>query len=119
MCYKGTALYLKKVSVSITCPSHNEAHMYLCLQVDIDEAHWQRNGAGLWHSHKHGFGLMKAWRLVNAAKVGYSVSTSYSPSDIGVALIKQYTHVRNKKSNTKGSSPDMVKVIFHTLRNCS
>jgi len=35
----------------------------------VDEAHWQRNAAGLWHSHKHGFGLMNAWRLTNAAAV--------------------------------------------------
>ena len=35
---------------------------------------------------------------------------------IGLALITKYTHVRNKTSNTQGSSPN---VIFHTLRNCS
>lgn len=34
-----------------------------------DDSEWQENGAGLNHSHKHGFGLMKAWRMVNAAKV--------------------------------------------------
>lgn len=39
------------------------------LKVDIDVAQWQKNAAGLHHSHKHGFGLMDAWRLVNAAKV--------------------------------------------------
>ena len=38
---------------------------------------------------------------------------------IGVAPIKQYTHMRNKKTNTQGSSPYVVKVIFHTTRNCS
>ena len=38
---------------------------------------------------------------------------------IGVVPIMQYTHVRNKNSNTQGSSPNVVKVIFHTLRNCS
>lgn len=27
------------------------------------------NGAGFRHSHLHGFGLLNAWRLVNAAKV--------------------------------------------------
>ena len=31
----------------------------------------------------------------------------------------QYTHVRNKNSNTQGSSPYMVNVIFHTLKNRS
>ena len=38
---------------------------------------------------------------------------------IGVAPITQYANVRNKNSNTQGSSPYVVKVIFHTLRNCS
>ena len=38
---------------------------------------------------------------------------------IGVAPIMQYRHVRHKNSNTQGSSPNVVKVIFHALRNCS
>ena len=28
-------------------------------------------------------------------------------------------HVRNKNSNIQGRSPNVVKVIFHTVRNCS
>ncbi|XP_068601964.1 proprotein convertase subtilisin/kexin type 7 [Brachionichthys hirsutus] len=32
-------------------------------------ADWMVNGAGFHHSHQHGFGLLNAWRLVNAAKV--------------------------------------------------
>ncbi|XP_030008212.1 proprotein convertase subtilisin/kexin type 7 [Sphaeramia orbicularis] len=36
-------------------------------------ADWRVNGAGLHHSHQHGFGLLNAWRLVNAAKVWESV----------------------------------------------
>lgn len=36
-------------------------------------ADWWVNGAGFHHSHQHGFGLMNAWRLVNAAKVWESV----------------------------------------------
>ena len=38
---------------------------------------------------------------------------------IGVAPITQYVHVRNKNSNTQGSSPNVVKVISNTTRNCS
>ena len=38
---------------------------------------------------------------------------------IGVAPIYQYTHVRNKISNTQWSSPNVVKVISQTKRNCS
>ncbi|XP_066508404.1 proprotein convertase subtilisin/kexin type 7-like isoform X1 [Hoplias malabaricus] len=37
------------------------------------DADWGINGAGFHHSHKHGFGLLNAWRLVNAAKVWESV----------------------------------------------
>ncbi|KAJ0063832.1 hypothetical protein NL108_011079, partial [Boleophthalmus pectinirostris] len=36
-------------------------------------ADWKVNGAGFHHSHQHGFGLLNAWRLVNAAKVWESV----------------------------------------------
>ncbi|XP_077162316.1 proprotein convertase subtilisin/kexin type 7 [Paroedura picta] len=36
-------------------------------------AHWDTNQAGLSHSHQHGFGLLNAWRLVNAAKIWESV----------------------------------------------
>ncbi|XP_051253039.1 proprotein convertase subtilisin/kexin type 7 isoform X1 [Dicentrarchus labrax] len=38
-----------------------------------DSADWKMNGAGFTHSHQHGFGLLNAWRLVNAAKVWESV----------------------------------------------
>ncbi|XP_006801172.1 proprotein convertase subtilisin/kexin type 7 isoform X1 [Neolamprologus brichardi] len=36
-------------------------------------ADWKVNGAGFHHSHQHGFGLLNAWRLVNAAKAWESV----------------------------------------------
>ncbi|XP_060901607.1 proprotein convertase subtilisin/kexin type 7 [Labrus mixtus] len=36
-------------------------------------ADWRVNGAGFNHSPQHGFGLLNAWRLVNAAKVWESV----------------------------------------------
>ncbi|XP_030632756.1 proprotein convertase subtilisin/kexin type 7 [Chanos chanos] len=37
------------------------------------KADWEVNGAGFSHSHKHGFGLLNAWRMVNAAKVWETV----------------------------------------------
>ncbi|XP_059166219.1 proprotein convertase subtilisin/kexin type 7-like [Physella acuta] len=54
-----------------------------CQKIDLDLAHYQDNGAGLSHSHKHGFGLLDSWRLVNAAKVWETVPwlTSYSYMD--------------------------------------
>ncbi|XP_073458466.1 proprotein convertase subtilisin/kexin type 7 [Aquarana catesbeiana] len=36
-------------------------------------AEWETNGAGFSHSHQHGFGLLNAWRLTNAAKIWESV----------------------------------------------
>uniref|UniRef100_G1MWF9 Proprotein convertase subtilisin/kexin type 7 n=1 Tax=Meleagris gallopavo TaxID=9103 RepID=G1MWF9_MELGA len=36
-------------------------------------AKWDVNRAGFSHSHQHGFGLLNAWRLVNAAKIWESV----------------------------------------------
>ncbi|NXO00328.1 PCSK7 convertase, partial [Rhinopomastus cyanomelas] len=36
-------------------------------------AKWDSNQAGFSHSHQHGFGLLNAWRLVNAAKIWESV----------------------------------------------
>ncbi|ESO83331.1 hypothetical protein LOTGIDRAFT_81964, partial [Lottia gigantea] len=62
------------------------------LKVDVDLAHWQQNGAGLNHSHKHGFGLLKAWRLVNAAKIWETVpwmtSFTYSNDNIDQVIPK-------------------------------
>uniref|UniRef100_A0A8C1UQ91 Proprotein convertase subtilisin/kexin type 7 n=1 Tax=Cyprinus carpio TaxID=7962 RepID=A0A8C1UQ91_CYPCA len=47
---------------------------YTATQHDADaQADWGINGAGFHHSHKYGFGLLNAWRLVNAAKVWESV----------------------------------------------
>ncbi|MCJ8744816.1 hypothetical protein PDJAM_G00122920 [Pangasius djambal] len=45
---------------------------YTATQYDTD-VDWETNGAGFHHSHKHGFGLLNAWRLVNAAKVWETV----------------------------------------------
>ena len=48
-----------------------------------------------------------------------TVTVNQQVIDIGVAPITQYTYMRNKNSSTQGSSPNVVKVIFHTIRNCS
>ncbi|XP_017351647.1 proprotein convertase subtilisin/kexin type 7 [Ictalurus punctatus] len=45
---------------------------YTATQYDTD-VDWKTNGAGFHHSHKHGFGLLNAWRLVNAAKIWETV----------------------------------------------
>ncbi|XP_035678736.1 proprotein convertase subtilisin/kexin type 7-like [Branchiostoma floridae] len=42
--------------------------------INEQSSEWTVNAAGFYHSHQHGFGLMDAWRLVNAAKVWEPVS---------------------------------------------
>ncbi|CAD5123749.1 unnamed protein product [Dimorphilus gyrociliatus] len=42
-------------------------------QVDPENAQYKKNKAGLQHSYKHGFGLLDAWRLVNAARIWQSL----------------------------------------------
>lgn len=46
---------------------------------------WMQNKAGLHHSAQYGFGLLDAWRLVNAAKIWETTPmlTSFSPPTIG------------------------------------
>ena len=51
-------------------------HIHLCyrdlrqlLQTDELDPDWRTNAAGLNHSHKHGFGMISPWNIVNAAKV--------------------------------------------------
>ncbi|XP_072049792.1 proprotein convertase subtilisin/kexin type 7-like [Amphiura filiformis] len=62
--------------------------VYTSVKVDTKDAKWDINSAGFYHSHKHGFGLLNAWRLVNAAKVWHSVPwlTSFVTSTIKVNL---------------------------------
>ncbi|NWZ15684.1 PCSK7 convertase, partial [Agelaius phoeniceus] len=46
-----------------------------CVSLQYEDRHakWDTNQAGFSHSHQHGFGLLNAWRLVNAAKIWESV----------------------------------------------
>ncbi|KAM4650797.1 proprotein convertase subtilisin/kexin type 7 isoform 1-T1 [Discoglossus pictus] len=50
-------------------------HIIVFTAIKYEDRHaaWETNGAGFSHSHQHGFGLLNAWRLTNAAKVWESV----------------------------------------------
>ncbi|XP_078538408.1 proprotein convertase subtilisin/kexin type 7 isoform X2 [Lissotriton helveticus] len=50
-------------------------HIIVFTATKYEDRHaiWERNGAGFSHSHQHGFGLLNAWRMVNAAKIWESV----------------------------------------------
>ncbi|XP_077080835.1 proprotein convertase subtilisin/kexin type 7-like isoform X3 [Siphateles boraxobius] len=83
---------------------------YTATQHDT-QADWRRNGAGFHHSHMYGFGLLNAWRLVNAAKVWESVPflVSYqSPvlkaNEIIPAHPKTLTHTWNVSASELGRS---------------
>ena len=62
--------------------------------------HIRHNGTGYWPAY-----ILKL--------------NNFSTNSIGVAPITHYTHMRKKNRNTHGSSPNVVKVIFHAIRNCS
>ncbi|XP_066495368.1 proprotein convertase subtilisin/kexin type 7 isoform X2 [Tiliqua scincoides] len=47
--------------------------VFTATKYEDHRASWDVNQAGLSHSHQHGFGLLNAWRLVNAAKVWETV----------------------------------------------
>ncbi|XP_063799378.1 proprotein convertase subtilisin/kexin type 7 isoform X2 [Pseudophryne corroboree] len=47
--------------------------VFAATKYEDHQAAWETNGAGFSHSHQHGFGLLNAWRLTNAAKVWESV----------------------------------------------
>ncbi|XP_055279055.1 proprotein convertase subtilisin/kexin type 7 isoform X2 [Moschus berezovskii] len=47
--------------------------VFTATRYEDHRADWITNEAGFSHSHQHGFGLLNAWRLVNAAKVWTSV----------------------------------------------
>lgn len=54
------------------------------VKVDVLRSEWVRNAAGLFHSHQHGFGELKAWRMVNTAKVWKPIPwlTSFTSDEI-------------------------------------
>ncbi|XP_048369338.1 proprotein convertase subtilisin/kexin type 7 [Sphaerodactylus townsendi] len=47
--------------------------VFTATKYEDHRAQWDTNQAGLSHSHQHGFGLLNAWRMVNAAKIWESV----------------------------------------------
>ncbi|XP_051494420.1 proprotein convertase subtilisin/kexin type 7 isoform X3 [Apus apus] len=58
--------------------------VFTATKYEDHHAKWDVNQAGFSHSHQHGFGLLNAWRLVNAAKIWESVP--YLASYVSPAL---------------------------------
>uniref|UniRef100_A0A2I3SSR3 Proprotein convertase subtilisin/kexin type 7 n=1 Tax=Pan troglodytes TaxID=9598 RepID=A0A2I3SSR3_PANTR len=68
-------------------------------------AEWVTNEAGFSHSHQHGFGLLNAWRLVNAAKIWTSVP--YLASYVSPVL---------KENKAIPQSPHSLEVLWNVSR---
>lgn len=58
------------------------------LPIDSKNRDWHENAAGLFHSHRHGFGLLTAWRLVAAV-------TSWRPLPWMTTYSSQMLEVEN------------------------
>lgn len=54
-----------------------------CNRVDLESVSWDRNGAGLWHSHDYGFGLPDASAAVELARSWVNVPTPVSAYSSG------------------------------------
>lgn len=75
-----------------------------------DSSQWTKNKAGFFHSDIHGFGLLNAWRLVNAAKLWEPVPwmTSFTPD------VSSYTNV----VIPMGSSKPLVLKAYASIDEC-
>ncbi|XP_062408367.1 proprotein convertase subtilisin/kexin type 7-like [Sardina pilchardus] len=69
----GMIALMLQVRACLTWRDVQHIIAYTATQYTDAKAEWETNGAGFHHSHQHGFGLLNAWRLVNAAKVWVSV----------------------------------------------
>ncbi|KAG5269507.1 hypothetical protein AALO_G00202810 [Alosa alosa] len=69
----GMIALMLQVRACLTWRDVQHIIAYTATQYTDKLANWETNGAGFHHSHQHGFGLLNAWRLVNAAKVWVSV----------------------------------------------
>ncbi|XP_070282217.1 proprotein convertase subtilisin/kexin type 7 isoform X2 [Myotis yumanensis] len=79
--------------------------VFTATQYEDRRADWVTNEAGFSHSHQHGFGLLKAWRLVNAAKIWTSVP--YLASYVSPVL---------KENKAIPLSPHSLEVLWNVSR---
>ncbi|XP_072678263.1 proprotein convertase subtilisin/kexin type 7 isoform X3 [Canis lupus baileyi] len=79
--------------------------VFTATQYEDRRADWVTNEAGFSHSHQHGFGLLNAWRLVNAAKIWTSVP--YLASYVSPVL---------KENKAIPLSPHSLEVLWNVSR---
>ncbi|XP_069751056.1 proprotein convertase subtilisin/kexin type 7-like isoform X1 [Narcine bancroftii] len=69
----GMVALMLQVRPCLTWRDVQHIIVFTAMRFDNLIAGWEVNGAGFSHSHQHGFGLLNAWRMVNAAKIWESV----------------------------------------------
>ncbi|XP_036113778.1 proprotein convertase subtilisin/kexin type 7 isoform X1 [Molossus molossus] len=79
--------------------------VFTATQYEDRRADWATNEAGFSHSHQHGFGLLNAWRLVNAAKVWTSVP-----------YLASYVSPMLKENRAIPLSPRSLEVLWNVSR---
>ncbi|NWR23447.1 PCSK7 convertase, partial [Emberiza fucata] len=65
----GMIALMLQVRPCLTWRDVQHVIVFTATKYEDRHAKWDTNQAGFSHSHQHGFGLLNAWRLVNAAKV--------------------------------------------------
>ncbi|XP_012665031.1 proprotein convertase subtilisin/kexin type 7 isoform X2 [Otolemur garnettii] len=79
--------------------------VFTATQYEDRRADWVTNEAGFSHSHQHGFGLLNAWRLVNAAKIWTSVP-----------YLASYVSPMIKENKAIPQSPRWLEVLWNVSR---
>uniref|UniRef100_A0A8C9MR38 Proprotein convertase subtilisin/kexin type 7 n=1 Tax=Serinus canaria TaxID=9135 RepID=A0A8C9MR38_SERCA len=69
----GMIALMLQVRPCLTWRDVQHVIVFTATKYEDRHAKWDTNQAGFSHSHQHGFGLLNAWRLVNAAKIWESV----------------------------------------------
>ncbi|KAJ1190028.1 hypothetical protein NDU88_006768 [Pleurodeles waltl] len=92
-------------------------HIIVFTATKYEDRHaiWERNGAGFSHSHQHGFGLLNAWRMVNAAKIWESVP--YLASYTSPTLMEEQSIGQNLDLVWNVTAADLEQSAIKTLEH--
>nr|XP_039262508.1 proprotein convertase subtilisin/kexin type 7-like [Styela clava] len=98
-------------------------HIMVMTAVEVDHATaWTQNKAGFRHSNIHGFGLLDAWRLVNAAKVWKSVpwftsltaDTSHD-KNLAISMDRHESLILHTEVTTENCKNNMLSTLEYIL----
>ncbi|XP_038635494.1 proprotein convertase subtilisin/kexin type 7 [Scyliorhinus canicula] len=98
----GMVALMLQVRPCLTWRDVQHIIVFTSTRFDDRIAGWQVNGAGFSHSHQHGFGLLNAWRMVNAAKVWESVP-----------FLSSYTSRLEKEAKLIPFHPNKLEIVWN------